>query len=252
MELVVFGGETHQKLQPTDGGRENLQLAVVQTQRLGPRSEGLQHVTVCHVVAMTTNQPHPLDLQCSKFYSKTTANNLGTRRLRKMAWWSCAVVLVLAAAAGDLAYGASNNGNVLVKPAVVPFMDHKGTLLVHVDRDLQQRVKVLDKRGTMLQRGGAPSAHVDRHGYRWLHIPLDLSPLPHGASTLRVIAGEGEGVEVKVVRAAPRSGAVLVDNVRGCVVGRDGLPFFPFGPYTYGVKTAGARSVPETEVVYGE
>ena len=199
---------------------------------------------------MTTIQPHPSVLQCGRSHAQTTANGLGTRLLRKMGWWSCAIVLVLAA--GGLAYSASSNGKMLAKPAVVPFMGHKGTLLVHVDRDLQQRVEVLDERGAMLQREGASSAHVDRHGYRWLHIPLDLGPLPHGASTLRVMVGKGEGVEVKVVRAAPRSDAVLVDNMRGCVVGRDGLPFFPFGAYTEGVTTAGERSVPETEVKYGQ
>lgn len=159
---------------------------------------------------------------------------------------------MLVLAAGGLAYSASSNGKMLAKPAVVPFMGHKGTLLVHVGQDLQQRVEVLDERGTMLQRGSALSAHVDRHGCQWLHIPLDLSPLPHGASTLRVMVSKSEGVEVKVVRAAPRSDAVLVDNIRGCVVGRDGLPFFPFGAYTEGVITAGERSVPETEVKYGQ
>ena len=155
-------------------------------------------------------------------------------------------------------YCASDNGKILAKPAVIPFMEDEGSVLVHVGGNLSHdrwpRVEILDERRTTLQRGGATGVHVDRHGYRWLHVPFDLGPLPYGASTVRVLVGDDGDweLDVKVVRAVRRSDAVLVDNVRGCVMGRNGLPFFPFGSYIYGVTTDAERAVPETEVKYGQ
>jgi len=167
--------------------------------------------------------------------------------------WLSGVALILAAE--GLVYCASDNGKILAKPAVVPFMGEEGNILVHVGGNFSHwpRIVILDERGVSLQRGGSTGAHVDRHGHQWLHIPLDLGPLPYGASSVRVLLEEAGAWElkVKVVRAVRKSDAVLVDNVKGCMVGRNGLPFFPFGSYIYGVTTAAERAVPETEVKYG-
>jgi len=171
-----------------------------------------------------------------------------------MASFSWLLALILAAE--GLVYCASDNGKILAKPAVVPFMGEEGNILVRVGGNFSHwpRIVILDERGITLQRGGSTGAHVDRYGHRWLHIPLDLGPLPYGASSVRVLLEEAGAWElkVKVVRAVRKSDAVLVDNVKGCMVGRNGLPFFPFGSYIYGVTTAAERAVPETEVKYGQ
>ena len=147
----------------------------------------------------------------------------------------------------------------LAKPARVPFSDTWGTLLVHlpVPREEGVYVDIRDEYGAILQKTRAVERHTDRYGYQWLHVLLDLTPLPYGASRVWVTVwrdeGESDSVSVKVVRAPPSGrGAVMVDNVRGCLVGSDGLPFFAFGAYTYGVTTEIERGVPEAEVQFGE
>ena len=58
---------------------------------------------------------------------------------------------------------------------------------------------------------------------------------------------------LQVVIAKWKKGVTFtVDNVHGRLIGADGLPFLPFGSYTYGVLTDNQRSVPETEVAFGE
>jgi len=88
--------------------------------------------------------------------------------------WLLGVALILAAE--GLVYCASDNGKILAKPAAVPFMGEEGNILVHVGGNFSHwpRIVILDERGITLQRGGSRGAHVDRHGHRWLHIPLDL------------------------------------------------------------------------------
>ena len=58
---------------------------------------------------------------------------------------------------------------------------------------------------------------------------------------------------LQVVIARWKKGVTFtVDNVHGRLIGADGLPFLPFGSYTYGVLSDNQRSVPETEVPFGE
>ena len=148
----------------------------------------------------------------------------------------------------------------LAKPSSVPYTDTTGTVLVHIPNSAPQKlaVEIRDCSESCLQRlpaADVQEAHTDRHGRTWLHVPLDLSPLPEGASLVHVGVWAGGRVwgsaSVKVVRAKPKSGGVLVDNVRGCLVGSDGLPVFPFGSYTYGVVTEVERGVAEVEAQFG-
>lgn len=152
-----------------------------------------------------------------------------------------------------------------VKPALVPFMEDSGTILVRLDKEASLDVlhfsEVRDEQGTPLYKAsisGTEKMHTGRHGYQWLHLTLDLSQLPFGVSLLRVFLWNSESGEcvgsgqVKVVRAPPKREVVVVDNVRGCLVGSDGLPFFPFGAYTYGVLTDVERGVPEEEAQFGK
>ena len=148
----------------------------------------------------------------------------------------------------------------LAVPSFVPFTDTTGTVLVRVPNSASQKLvlDIRDSSNECLQKLSASSvreAHTDRHGRTWLHVPLGLTSLPEGPSTLQVWAwADGRvwgSAGVKVVKARPRSGGVLVDNGRGRLVGSDGLPLFPFGSYTYGVVTEVERGVAEEEAQFG-
>ncbi len=156
----------------------------------------------------------------------------------------------------------------IAKPAIVPYVGTQGSLLVYLfstnlegGLDINSSLQIRNGRGMSLGDStvaGVREYSTDRHGRQWLHVPLDLTPLPSGASRLTITlrAADGRelwGCEVKVVRAmAAQHGAVVVDNVKGHVVGRDGRPFFPFGSYIYGVATENQRAVPEMEAQFGQ
>ena len=179
--------------------------------------------------------------------------------------WTLATVLLLTQANLGIVNSVSDIGGkgewLLAKPALVPYIDTTGTLLVHVPNSVPQTrlVEIRDNSNSCLQRlpiSDVSEVHTDIHGRTWLHVPLDLSPLPQGASVVHVgVWADGRvwgGASVKVVRAKPKSGGVVVDNVRGRLVGSEGLPLFPFGAYTYGVVTEVERGVAEEEVQYGQ
>ncbi len=155
----------------------------------------------------------------------------------------------------------------IAKPTIVPFTGTRGSVLVHLtsatvgDGLGNCTVEVHTGRGRVIGKSAIPSAKAlsaDHNGRQWLHVPIDLTPLPSGASkltaTLTAAGGERLGsCEFKVVRGThARHGTVAVDNVHGRVLGRAGEPFFPFGAYIYGVLTENERAVPETEAQFGQ
>lgn len=178
------------------------------------------------------------------------------------------VLVFLAVLSAALAHPITHGSvRVIAKPALVPFTQTQSSILVHLpphelEEGLQKSsLEIRSARGKTLGKSsvyGADEFSTDRQGRQWLHVPVDVTSLPNGPSrlTVRLTAADGTELgssELKVVRAKPsRQGAVIVDNVHGQVVGRDGLPFFPFGSYTYGVTSEGERGVPEMEVQFGQ
>lgn len=82
-------------------------------------------------------------------------------------------------------------------------------------------------------------------------VPLDITALPDGATTIECRLERGEELLGSVVttlrKAPPKPNAVVIDQIsRGLIV--DGLPFIPFGYYTYYPLKEG---VMDEEVVRG-
>jgi len=97
--------------------------------------------------------------------------------------------------------------------------------------------------GTPLVSAGIASARV--------LVPLDISGLPQGTHvvTCRLMRGADQvaTAETRLTKLAPRPNAVQIDNTaHGLIVG--GLPFIPFGFYTYYPLKAG---IIDQEVVNG-
>lgn len=86
---------------------------------------------------------------------------------------------------------------------------------------------------------------------RRVSVPLDITELPDGATPIECRLMRGDEpvarVETTLHKAPPRPNAVVIDQIsRGLIV--DGLPFIPFGYYTYYPLKEG---VMDEEVVRG-
>ena len=75
----------------------------------------------------------------------------------------------------------------IAKPALVPFTEDNGKILIHVDSGLLQQcsesrtVTITDERSLLDGRedfSDLRESHVDRFGLEWLHVSVDLKRIP--------------------------------------------------------------------------
>ncbi len=123
--------------------------------------------------------------------------------------------------------------------------EREGELLVRVAEDLP-----LDGLSVLVHlRGTTPQRHpVTAHDMR---LPLDLTGLQPGDTQVRCQLLAGDDVlaaeTTRLRTAAPQANEVKIDHVSGGLIA-DGLPFIPFGFYTYYPLREG---VMDEEVVRG-
>ncbi|MGC9319972.1 MAG: hypothetical protein ACP5KN_18215, partial [Armatimonadota bacterium] len=123
--------------------------------------------------------------------------------------------------------------------------EQRGEIIVRVSDDLEpeELAVIVDV------EGAAPSRHrVTAHS---TSLPVDISGLAEGVSPVRCQLLRGDDVlgvaETQLRTAAPKPNEVKIDNATGGLVA-DGLPFVPFGYYTYYPLKEG---VMDEEVVRG-
>lgn len=84
---------------------------------------------------------------------------------------------------------------IIAKPALVPFTEDIGKILVHVDSELLQQcpqsrtVAITDESGLLDSRtdfSDLHESHVDRFGLDWVHVRVDLKRIPLGATSVKV------------------------------------------------------------------
>ena len=92
--------------------------------------------------------------------------------------------------------GPARGGNLLAKPARVPFTDEDkdAVILVHASVRIQRQcqdlfVHIADD-GKLLESrthiGDIATSHTDQFGLQWMHVSVDLRRLPLGATTVGV------------------------------------------------------------------
>ncbi|CAI8052798.1 hypothetical protein GBAR_LOCUS28892 [Geodia barretti] len=157
--------------------------------------------------------------------------------------------------------GPARGGNLLAKPARVPFTDEDkdAVILVHASVRIQRQcqdlfVHIADD-GKLLESrthiGDIATSHTDQFGLQWMHVSVDLRRLPLGATTVGVTLC-GAAVFTKVVKAQLKERLTYtVDNIRGKLLDPNGFAFILFGSYIYGVTTEVERAVPEAEIPFG-
>ena len=112
------------------------------------------------------------------------------------------------------AWQVQGTAPLLAKPALVPFTDDVGSILIHLSEDLLRQcrdplMEISDEKGLFSVKtnlGDVSGTHIDRFGRQWMHVTTDLAGIPHGVSSVAVRAC-GEAVVTKVIQ-------VFVDNTR--------------------------------------
>ena len=103
------------------------------------------------------------------------------------------LLLLLAVVTGSL-QGVARAGELLAKPASVPFTQDRGEILVHVNPDLRNLcsgtfVNIRDENGLVESKTGLGSiaqSHIDRFGLQWERVRISIRSLPLGATRLKV------------------------------------------------------------------
>ena len=112
-----------------------------------------------------------------------------------MAAKSCVLLFVFVCASLGVK-GGDASAALLAKPALVPFTQNEGSVLVHVDPDLLQQCLRRDPHLAIADESGLVSvtadlnylkeSHIDRFGLKWLHVSTDLKKMPLGATAVKV------------------------------------------------------------------